>query len=88
MIRTKDLLQGWAGAALRALSGLAIGELIAVLFWVTWILGNGNSVVDAIQGQVEDGIGTLEGLVALGALVGGPVGLLWALNSISLPRSD
>ncbi len=66
--------------------GILIGMTIASLIWIGYLWGNGKGVGQAMRGQVEDGIAKLEGLLALGMIIGIPVGLFWGLSTV--PGSD
>jgi hypothetical protein len=59
--------------------GLLIGVALAVLLWWHWLAARDKSVWQGLSGRVEDGLGSLQGLTALGILVGGPVGLVYGL---------
>ena len=72
-------MRQFLAAAACVLAGLLFGVLIAVAYWVVWLIRNGHAVTDAAQGRVEDGVGTLYGLVTLGTIVGAGVGLAAAL---------
>jgi hypothetical protein len=43
----------------------------------------GHGILEALQGQVEDAVGLLEGLIALGGLCGTGVGLLYGLAALN-----
>jgi hypothetical protein len=70
----------------RSVLGILIGATIASLIWIGYLSAIGKSVGEAIRGEVEDAVGTLEGLLALGIVVGTLVGLVWGLGS--LPRAN
>jgi hypothetical protein len=53
----------------------AIGAVLGVLLWIVWLIVDGHGIIKGL-GEVEDGLSYLEGLIALGVLVGGGVGLL------------
>lgn len=55
---------------------VAIGEILAGLCWGLYLAFNGHGVVEALRGEVEDSLGTLEALLAIGVLCGGVVGVV------------
>ncbi len=63
--------------------GILIGVTIGGLFWWVWLAQIGKSISEAVRGEVDDGIGTLQGMTALGGLVGCAVGLLYSLGKIA-----
>ena len=69
----------------RAVIGIVTGLVIAIAYWTVWLIWNGHSVTDAIQGRVEDALGTLQGIAALGTMIGAAVGLASAFVA---PRSS
>jgi hypothetical protein len=68
---------GWSAA------GIVLGGLIGTLIWCGHFLAEGQSLGKAIMGEVEDALGALQGLLALGGLIGGGVGLLNGLRKVA-----
>ena len=70
--------------------GLAIGVALGVSLWVVAMVCQGHSLASAMRGEVEDGLGLLEGLVALGGLCGTGVGMCWGIvrlaNGVTVNR--
>ena len=62
--------------ASRLALGLVIGPLVAASYWCIHLHSQDKSVVAALNGQVEDAIGLLTGLLALGTVVGVVVGII------------
>jgi hypothetical protein len=58
---------------------LAIGVALGVTLWSVIMAWQGHSLATAMRGEVEDGLGLLEGLAALGGLCGTGTGLCWGL---------
>jgi hypothetical protein len=56
--------------------GALAGIVFGVLFWWLYLTEKGATIAEGLRGNVEDGIGTLDGLVNLGGIVGAVVGLL------------
>ena len=73
---------------LRIALGILIGATIASLIWFGWLSATGKSVGEAIRGEVEDAIGILEGVLALGIVIGASVGLIWGLASLPHANSN
>jgi hypothetical protein len=61
--------------------GLTAGLALAAGYWVTYLACEGQSVVAAARGEVEDALGTLQALGTLGGLCGAGVGLLAGLRA-------
>jgi hypothetical protein len=80
------VLQGVLVLVGRLALGIAVGAVLAAALWAAIMTGNGHSVTDALNGQIEDAIGKLEGLVALGTLCGAGIGLFSGL--FALGRAD
>ena len=68
----------WEGVLARIFLDMAIGVAFGAAFWTLYHISQGN-LSQAIKGNVEDAISTLQGLVYLGALVGAGIGLLHGL---------
>jgi hypothetical protein len=68
---------GWLTA------GMVLGGLIGTLFWCGYLVLSGQSISKALGGDVEDAWGVLQGLLALGVLIGGGVGLLNGLRKVT-----
>jgi len=69
-------------------SGVIIGVFIAFLFWCGGLLVNGQSLREALGGEVEDAWGKLQALVVLGSLVGASVGFLQGLRRVLTRHKD
>ena len=67
----------------RTALGVVIGLAVAAAYWSAIMIRGGHGILEALRGQVEDGLGTLQGLAALGVLVGAGVGLASGLAAIS-----
>jgi hypothetical protein len=61
---------------------VGIGLVIATACWGVWLIRSGHTIAQGIAGGVEDGIGTLHGLWAVGGLVGHIVGAAYATASL------
>jgi hypothetical protein len=59
----------------RLVAGLVVGLALGAGYWAAAITLQGHSIAEAVHGQVEDALGLLEGLIALGGLCGAGVGL-------------
>jgi hypothetical protein len=79
-------LQKVTHTRLRVALGVLIGAIIASLIWFGWLSADGKTVGEAMRGKVEDAIGMLEGILAIGILIGALVGLLRGLGN--LPAAD
>lgn len=60
-------------------SGLAIGVTLGAAIWAVTMVAQGHTLPSAVRGEVEDGLGLLQGLAALGGLCGSVVGMGWGL---------
>jgi hypothetical protein len=78
MSRLSDLIGNCKSVVVRVLLDMAIGITFGVAFWTFYYISQGN-LAHAIQGNVEDAISTLHGLVYLGGLVGSGIGILHGL---------
>ena len=58
--------------------GLALGTAV----WVVAMMNERHSLAAALREEVEDGLGLLEGLVALGGFCGAVVGLGWGVQTV------
>jgi hypothetical protein len=67
-----------AAWVLRFISCVGIGLVVATACWGVWLIRGGHTFAQGIAGNVENGIGTLLGLWAIGCLVGGVVGAEYA----------
>src|SRR5262249_12958432 len=56
-----------------------IGAAAGAIYWCLWLASEGKTLEQAVSGQVEDGLTTLQALACLGGGVGVVVGLLYAL---------
>jgi hypothetical protein len=63
----------------RLVLGLAIGLVLGANFWAAGMILGGHSIADALHGRVEDALGKLTALIALGGLCGAGAGLGWGL---------
>jgi hypothetical protein len=70
----------------RLVAGVALGLALGAGYWALALTLGGHNLIDASQGGVEDGLGMLQGLAALGTLCGAGVGLCWGLAA--LPRRE
>jgi hypothetical protein len=71
------------------LFGLLVGTGIGLLIWWGYLTQQGEAIGPALRGEVEDALGVLQGVVTLGASVGGGVGLIygiWSANRQSKQR--
>lgn len=68
--------------------GCVCGATVGVVYWVVVMALDGHSLVAAIHGEVEDALGTLQGLTFLGAACGLGVGLCWAWWSENKPPGE
>jgi hypothetical protein len=68
-----------------SVTSIGLGAILGALIWTLFMVLQGK-LSDAIAGQVEDGIGQLEGLMALGIMVGCPVGLLYGITRLARAR--
>ena len=59
--------------------GVATGLAVAAGYWGADLAWQGHSFAAAARGEVEDALGTLQGLAALGVLCGAGVWLLSGL---------
>jgi hypothetical protein len=75
-----------AHVLIRSVAGILIGATGVSLLWIGWLFSHGKSVGEAMNGEVEDAIGLLQGLLALATFVGAPVGFLWGIAT--LPRQS
>jgi hypothetical protein len=66
--------------------GIAVGLALATAIWTANLTWDGHSVAEAVQGHVEDAIGRLQALAALGTLCGAAVGLCSGI--VALGRAD
>ncbi len=69
-------------------SGVIIGVFITLLFWCGDLLVNGQSLREALGGEVEDAWGTLQALIVLGSLVGASVGFLHGFRRVLTQHKD
>jgi hypothetical protein len=67
------------------LFGLLVGTSIGLLIWWGYLTQQGETIGPALRGEVEDALGVLQGVVTLGALVGGAVGLIYGIWSANRP---
>ena len=67
--------------------GAAIGLALAAAYWAAAMVLGGHSIAEAARGQVEDGLGLLQGLAALGILCGGGVGLCFGPRALGKGRA-
>jgi hypothetical protein len=58
---------------------VTIGILISISFWAVYIVGEGHRISSALNGEVEDALGKLQAVVALGCLSGGVIGVVYGL---------
>jgi hypothetical protein len=79
MLHMTLLLKDVARIFLRFVLALLIAGTLASAVWVCDVWMKGQTVPRALRGEVEDSLGTLDGLLRLAFLVGSPVGLLWGL---------
>ena len=63
----------------RVLLALVVGGAIGAGIWAVEMAWQGHSLSSAIHGEVEDGLGLLQGLTALGGTCGTVVGLFWGV---------
>jgi hypothetical protein len=70
-----------AAVLLSSALGVFIGAVIACLIWAGFLWSADKGIGPALRGEVEDAIGALEGLLALGGIVGLVVGLNWGLSA-------
>jgi hypothetical protein len=68
--------------------GLGIGVVVSGTIWWVHLGRIGKSLGNALSGEVEDAISTLEGLLLLGCLIGGIVGLIYGLAVIAGRKGD
>jgi hypothetical protein len=68
--------------SIRVMAGVLVGLLIGIGIWVDWLWGAGHTISESFEGQVEDGLGKLQGLACLGALIGIGVGFVAGLIAI------
>jgi hypothetical protein len=55
--------------------GIAVGLGLGAACWAVELARRGHGILAALRGEVEDGLGLLQGLAALGGLCGAAVGL-------------
>ena len=82
------MMRGVLLVAGRLALGLVIGVTLGAGYWTAQMLREGHNLSEALQGQVEDALGGLEGLVALGGMCGAGVGLCSGLAVLLLRRPD
>jgi hypothetical protein len=63
--------------------GIVVGLLIAMSYWAAHLACRGASLTEALRGQVEDALGVLQALLALGGLCGSAIGLCAGLRALS-----
>src|SRR5262249_39485910 len=68
------MARGVLRVACRLALGLAAGLALGAGYWAADLAWRGDSIASAIQGQVDDGVGLVMGLAALGGLCGAGVG--------------
>lgn len=73
---------------IRLVVGIVTGLALGVGYWAAAMILQGHSIAAALQGQVEDALGLLEGLTALGGLCGAGVGLCYGLVSLGQSRAE
>jgi hypothetical protein len=67
-------------------AGIFVGVVFGTLFWWIDLTISGKRIEEALRGQVEDAISTLQAMILLGCLVGGPIGLVWGWGSAAICR--
>ena len=72
----------------RVALGLLVGLTLGAVFWAAVLTLQGHNVAEALRGQVEDALGSLEALVALGGLCGAGVGLCGGLAAMAKSRAE
>jgi hypothetical protein len=63
--------------------GVTVGLVLAAGVWIVDLVYHGESVVAAAWGQVEDSLGVLQALEAIGGLCGAVVGLLAGFRALA-----
>jgi hypothetical protein len=76
-----------ARRALEAIARLsacvAAGVALGGAAWAVAMMLNGHGLVAAASGQVEDGLGLLQGLATLGGMCGAGIGLAWGALALT-----
>ena len=68
---------------IRVVGAVVIGAIGVSLLWVSWLSSHDKTIGEAMRGEVEDGIRTLQGLLALAVFVGVPVGVVWSYVTLN-----
>jgi hypothetical protein len=67
--------------------GVGVGLAVAAAYWAAAMIFGGHEIVEAMRGQVEDGLGVLQGMATLGALCCAGVGLGCGLLAVNKGRA-
>lgn len=73
----KPPVRPWRIVLTRVILCATVGVAISTSIWAGNLMCEGKSIPAALRGEVEDAIGTLQGLTMMGFLVGGAVGLVY-----------
>jgi hypothetical protein len=87
-MRITGVFQKVTHVLLRIALGVFSGATIASLIWFGCLSAAGKNVGEAMRGEIEDAIGLLEGIVALGIVIGASVGCLWGLAGLPHTHSN
>jgi hypothetical protein len=68
-----------AQLAIKSLKAPAGINLVSLIYWLMWLAFNGKSFGEAV-GEVEDAVGTFQGIILLGCLVSLFVGIMFGLK--------
>jgi hypothetical protein len=58
----------------RLATDIAVGLTIASLMWTAWEWQRGSNLIQALKGNTDDGIATLEAMLVIGGAVGSVIG--------------
>jgi hypothetical protein len=59
-----------------------IGFLVSLIYWLMWLVFNDKSLGKVASGEVEDAVGTFQGMILLGCLIGFFVGIVFGLKRV------
>jgi hypothetical protein len=82
------MVRGVVTVASRLILGLIVGLILGAGYWAAALAWEGHGVAEALRCEVEDGLGLLQGLLALGGLCGTGVGLCSGLTALDRTRSE
>jgi len=81
MPRCIPSIRRWKIVLVRLVLDIAIGMTIGSLFWVFYFVQDGK-LLEAIKGNVDDAHSLLQGLITMGAMVGGVIGFFHGMSAV------